>query len=56
MLVSNRSFKPGVELARQFGGEAVRFEECLEAMTDLDIVVAATGCPIRCCVAWTWKT
>src|SRR5258708_40335630 len=45
MLVSNRSCDRAVELASQFGGEAVRFEECLEAVTHVDIVVAATGCP-----------
>ena len=45
ILVSNRSFERAVELAREFGGEAVRFEECLQTMTDVDIVVAAAGCP-----------
>ncbi len=45
ILVSNRSFDRALELAGQFGGEAVRFEECLEAVTHVDIVVAATGCP-----------
>jgi glutamyl-tRNA reductase len=45
ILVSNRSFERAIELATEFGGEAVRFEECLEAMTHVDIVVAATGCP-----------
>jgi len=51
ILVSNRSFERAIELATEFGGEAVRFEECLEAMTHVDIVVAATGCPdtlLRC--------
>ena len=45
ILVSNRSFDRAIELANQFGGEAVRFEDCLEAVTHSDIVVAATGCP-----------
>jgi len=45
ILVSNRSFERAIELATEFGGEAVRFEDCLEAMTHVDIVVAATGCP-----------
>ena len=45
ILVSNRSFERAVELAREFGGEAVRFEECLQTMTDVGIVVAAAGCP-----------
>jgi glutamyl-tRNA reductase len=45
ILVSNRSFDRAVELAGEFGGKAVRFEECLTAMADADIVVASTGCP-----------
>jgi glutamyl-tRNA reductase len=45
ILVSNRSFERAIELATEFGGEAVRFEECLEAMTHVDIVVAAAACP-----------
>ena len=45
ILVSNRSFERAIELAKEFGGEAVRFEECLEAMTQADIVVATAACP-----------
>jgi glutamyl-tRNA reductase len=45
ILVCNRSFERANELARGFGGRAVRFEDCLSAMTDADIVVAATGLP-----------
>jgi len=45
IVVSNRSFDRAVNLATEFGGRAVRFEECLTAMADADIVVAATGCP-----------
>lgn len=45
ILVSNRSFDHAVELAGAFGGKALRFEECLTAMADADIVVASTGCP-----------
>ena len=45
ILVSNRSFDHAVELADEFGGKAVRFEQCLNAMADADIVVASTGCP-----------
>jgi glutamyl-tRNA reductase len=43
--VSNRSYERGVELAGQFGGRAVRFEQRLTAMADADIVVASTGLP-----------
>jgi glutamyl-tRNA reductase len=45
ILVSNRSFERAVELAIQFGGRAVRFEDCGAAMADVDIIVASTGCP-----------
>ena len=45
ILVSNRSFDRAVELAAQFGGRAVRFEDCRAAMAGADIVVASTGCP-----------
>lgn len=44
VLVSNRSFDRAVKLAQEFNGRAVRFEECLAAMTDADIVITATGC------------
>jgi glutamyl-tRNA reductase len=45
ILVSNRSFDRAVELAAQFGGRAVRFEDCRAAMAGVDIVVASTCCP-----------
>src|ERR1041385_6381104 len=45
IMVSNRSFDRAVELARKFGGRAVRFEERLTAIAEADIVVASTGCP-----------
>jgi len=45
ILVSNRSFDRAVQLAGEFGGQAVRFENCLQAMGAADIVVASTGCP-----------
>jgi len=45
ILVSNRSFDRAVQLATQFGGRAVRFEDCRAAMAGVDIVVASTYCP-----------
>jgi glutamyl-tRNA reductase len=45
ILVSNRSFDRAVELAAQFGGRAVRFEDRLTALADADIAVASTACP-----------
>ncbi len=45
ILVSNRSFERAEALASEFGGRAIRFDDCLSAMVDADIVVSSTGCP-----------
>ena len=45
VLVSNRSYERAVNLANEFGGRAVRFDECLSGMTEADIVVSSTGSP-----------
>jgi glutamyl-tRNA reductase len=45
VLVTNRSFERAEALAKDFGGCAVHFDRCLEAMTRADIVVSSTGCP-----------
>jgi glutamyl-tRNA reductase len=45
VLVSNRSFERAEGLAAEFGGRAVRFENCLSSMIEADIVVSSTGCP-----------
>lgn len=45
VLVANRSYDRAVNLASEFGGRAVRFDECLEAMIEADIVVSSTGSP-----------
>lgn len=45
VLVSNRSFERAENLAREFGGRAIRFDDCLKAMEEADIVVSSTGCP-----------
>ena len=45
VLVSNRSYDRALNLATEFGGRAVRFDECLSAMAGADIVVSSTGCP-----------
>jgi len=45
VLVSNRSFDRAQALATEFGGRAIRFDECLQAMAEADIVVSSTGCP-----------
>jgi glutamyl-tRNA reductase len=43
VLVSNRSYDRALNLATEFGGRAVRFEECRTAMAEADIVVSSTG-------------
>lgn len=45
VLVSNRSFDRAETLAGEFGGRAIRFDGCLDAMAEADIVVSSTGCP-----------
>jgi len=45
VLVSNRSYDRALNLANEFGGRAVRFDHCLEAMPQADIVVSSTGSP-----------
>ncbi len=43
VLVSNRSYEKASDLAAQFGGEAVYFNELFDHMTDTDIVISATS-------------
>ncbi|HWX22562.1 MAG TPA: glutamyl-tRNA reductase [Candidatus Binatia bacterium] len=45
VLVANRSFEKAQNLAGEFGGRAVEFEELLPALGEADIVVTSTGCP-----------
>jgi len=45
VLVSNRSFERAENLAAEFGGRAIRFDDCFQAMVEADIVVSSTGCP-----------
>jgi glutamyl-tRNA reductase len=45
VLVSNRSFERAETLAGEFAGRAIRFDGCLDAMSEADIVVSSTGCP-----------
>ncbi|MCX6929303.1 MAG: glutamyl-tRNA reductase [Verrucomicrobia bacterium] len=45
VLVSNRSYDRALSLATEFGGRAIRFEDCLPAMAEADIVVSSTGAP-----------
>jgi len=45
VMVSNRSYDRAEGLAAEFGGRAVRFNDCLKAMAEADIVVSSTGSP-----------
>jgi len=43
ILVANRTFERGVELARRFHGRPIRFEEIEEGLETVDIVISSTG-------------
>jgi glutamyl-tRNA reductase len=43
ILVSNRSFDRAIDLAIQYGGQAVCLGDCLFEMPDVDVVIAATS-------------
>ena len=45
VLVSNRSHERALNLATEFGGQAIRFDECVKGLAEADIVVSSTGCP-----------
>ena len=45
VLVSNRSLERAQNLATEFGGRAVSFNECRQALAIADIVVSSTGSP-----------
>ncbi len=41
--VANRTYERGCELAREFGGRAIRFEDFLNELIHTDIVICSTG-------------
>ena len=45
VLVSNRTYERGCELAKDFHGRAVRFESFIQEMVTTDIVICSTGAP-----------
>ncbi|MGD8962066.1 MAG: glutamyl-tRNA reductase [Desulfobacterales bacterium] len=45
VMVANRTFETGVELATQFNGQAIRFEEIPESLKTVDIIISSTGAP-----------
>ena len=45
IIVTNRTFERGLELAKRFNGKAVRFEEITDSLKIADIVISSTGAP-----------
>lgn len=45
VMVTNRSYERAQELALEFGGRAVPFDQCLQSMAQADIVVSSTSAP-----------
>lgn len=45
ILLANRTFKNGVELAKRFNGQAIRFEEITGFLEHVDIIISSTGSP-----------
>jgi len=43
ILVANRTFENGIELAKQFSGKAIRFEEIGDCLDSVDIIISSTG-------------
>lgn len=43
IIVANRTFEHGVELAERFQGKAVRFEEISDCLGHVDIIISSTG-------------
>jgi len=43
--VANRTFENGVELAKRFNGQAIRFEEITNFLEFTDIIISSTGSP-----------
>ncbi len=43
--VANRTFERGVELASQYNGTPIRFEEITDFLSMVDIIISSTGAP-----------
>ncbi len=44
--VANRTYERGCELAHEFNGKAIRFEDFPERLADTDILICSTGAPV----------
>ncbi len=45
VVVANRTYGRGVELAKEFSGRAIKFDEFPERLIHIDIVICSTGAP-----------
>lgn len=45
IVVANRTFETGVELAETFNGQAIGFDEIEDALQQVDIIISSTGSP-----------
>ena len=45
ILVANRTFESGMNLAKRFNGQVIRFEEIQDALGQVDIIISSTGSP-----------
>jgi len=45
VLVSNRTYERACDLAKEFNGKPVRFDEFIDEMAQADIVICSTGAP-----------
>ncbi|HEX8950135.1 MAG TPA: glutamyl-tRNA reductase [Dissulfurispiraceae bacterium] len=45
VLVANRTYERGCELAAEFNGRAVKFEDFLHELVNTDIIICSTGAP-----------
>lgn len=45
VMITTRNFDRAVELAMEFNGRPIRFDEYLEGMADADIIICSTGAP-----------
>lgn len=45
VLIANRTFERGCDLAKEFNGRAVRFEDFQREMAHVDILICSTGAP-----------
>lgn len=45
IIVANRTHERAIELAKEMGGRAVRFDDWLEELKKVDVIISSTGAP-----------